>query len=245
MCSEIRDIRMSHVTKAWKRVTVLGTQHRHTGLSFSCFCLFVHNNILWMAPLSCHNVFHLSLFTLGNIFNYQGAILLGLGPCFPLLGASLVIWQQYTVSSTFVCSCGANYRSLCSGKCWQCHILQFCLLTPLHVPPIGQSVPVSTQKDVQCLLHGETASLLLIFWPLVLLGAIIVVYFAFYGMFPFYLLMQRRAMKRQCLLHEETASFLLIFQALLLLGVIIVISFHFLWCTFTHFIDLPPFIIII
>jgi hypothetical protein len=67
------------------------------------------------------------------------------------------------------------------------------------------------QKDVQCLLHGETASLFADILALGTAWAVIAVSFAFYGMFPFYLLMQRRAMERQCLLHEETASVLLIF----------------------------------
>src|SRR3984885_16324346 len=84
-------------------------------LTVLCFCLFVHNNILWLASLSHHNTCDASFVTLGGFLNYWGLILLGLGPYFSLLGASLVIWQQHkwflVLSCTLMCSCDAIYRS--------------------------------------------------------------------------------------------------------------------------------------
>jgi len=173
MCSEIR-AGGKHVTKVWKQVTVLGTKNPEILTPF-CFGLFVPNNILWLAPLSCHNACGMFLITLGDFINYWGAILLGLGPYFSLSDAFL-LWSGNNICS-FQRSClflavlvMQFIGLLCPGKCWHWHILQNCLLTLLACPPIGQPVPSLIQKDVQCLLHEETVSFCSSFRPWHCLG---------------------------------------------------------------------------
>ena len=80
-------------------------------------------------PLSRRNM---SLITLGSFINHWGLILLGLGPYFSLLGASLVIWQQlirflgvFWGSSALFCTLVMHIIGLLhSGKCWHCHTVK-------------------------------------------------------------------------------------------------------------------------